>query len=62
MPRIEMLAAYVDRNFTEAERRLVEAHMVICKMCHRTVVLTFRTKEAIPDPTLPNLPDDPKSA
>jgi Putative zinc-finger len=60
-PEIEMLAAYVDRNLTEAEQRLLEAHMVVCKVCRQTVILTFRTKAAIPDPQLPDLepPVDP---
>ncbi len=61
-PGIEMLAAYVDRNLTEAERRRVEGHMVVCRVCRQTVVLTFRTKAAIPDPQLPEPPVDPNDA
>ena len=61
-PDIEMLAAYVDRNLKDAERLVIEAHMVVCKVCRQTVILTFRTKAAIPDPQLPEPPVDPNGA
>lgn len=37
-PTSEQLAAFIDRGLPEMERRVVAAHLVICKTCRQLVV------------------------
>jgi hypothetical protein len=49
-----LLAAYVDENVTEKERRLIDAHLVDCERCLDVVAFVIASKVAIPDPMPPS--------
>jgi anti-sigma factor RsiW len=53
-PDTELLAAYVDENVTEKERRLIDAHLVDCERCLDVVAFVIASKVAIPDPMPPS--------
>lgn len=53
-PSIEHLSAYIDQNVTAEEREAIEAHLVECAICRKTVALTIKSQIAAPDPTMPN--------
>lgn len=48
-PEIELLAAYIEHTLTPEETPMVEAHLVVCRLCRRTVILTFRNRGLIDD-------------
>ena len=49
-PDTETLAAYVEGSLMEAERAQVEAHLVRCIICRKTVTLAIKTETIVPDP------------
>ena len=46
-PAIELLAAYIDHMLTPEEQGQIEAHLVECDLCLRTIVQTFKAKEML---------------
>ena len=53
-PDTELLAAYVDENVTEKERRHIDAHLVDCERCLDVVAFVIASKVAIPDSVPPS--------
>jgi hypothetical protein len=48
-PELDILAAYLDHNLTEAQTRELEGHMVECRLCRKMVINTFKSLENLPD-------------
>ncbi len=49
-PDIEILAAYADRNLEPDEQKVLEAHLVKCHVCRKTIISIFEIKRAISGP------------
>jgi hypothetical protein len=54
-PDLNILAAYLDHNLTEVQTRELEGHMVVCRLCRKTVIHTFKSLENLPDSSLPEM-------
>ncbi len=52
-PDIELLAAYLENNLSKKARKLVEAHLLECRLCRRVVAQAIKSKSVVPDPLLP---------
>ena len=46
-PDIEKLAAYLDGDRAREEKSLVEAHLVDCDACRKTVSLSVKSESAV---------------
>jgi len=53
-PSDEDLAGFADG--WPHERARIEDHLSRCAKCREIVVFAFRTKETLPDPSVPGLP------
>lgn len=53
-PSIESLAAYIDHNLTVNERERIEAHLICCPPCRKTIALVIKSQATVPDPVLPD--------
>jgi anti-sigma factor RsiW len=51
---MELLSAYIDQSLAPDQRTSVEAHLVKCMLCRKTLALAIKTQRAVPDP----LPSD----
>jgi len=47
---IELLSAYIDQNLAPDQRTSIEAHLVKCKHCRKTLTLAIKSQHAVPDP------------
>lgn len=47
---IELLSAYIDQNLASDQRALIEAHLVKCLLCRKTLALAIKSQRTVPDP------------
>src|SRR5262245_60962827 len=52
-PSVERLATYLDHNLDAAEVTAMEAHLAECHFCRRVVLAVVQSRQAVPDPVIP---------
>jgi hypothetical protein len=49
-PPIELLAASIDQILASDHRASIEAHLVKCLLCRKTLALAIKSERTVPDP------------
>jgi hypothetical protein len=52
-PSLEALAGFVEHSLESEQRKLVEDHLADCRLCRKTVALTYKIKKNVPAPIIP---------
>ncbi len=52
-PSAERLATYLDHNLESAEVNVMEAHLAACRLCRRVALAVVQSRQAVPDPVIP---------
>jgi hypothetical protein len=50
-PELEMLALYLEHDLTDEQIKMLEIHMTQCRLCRKTVINAFNSRELIVKPT-----------
>jgi hypothetical protein len=49
-PSLEVLAGFVEHSLESEQRKWVEDHLADCRLCRKTVALTYKIKKNVPAP------------